>query len=161
MAVELANLIRAQGLFTGPLGETSAGTFDYGIMMQAVGIKKMVRIDVGQYIFCLISPVELDVIPDPGEVNRPPFCSSLAFGEDYGLAGNTVACGFVPSDIPLAPGDDPDMLGGVFVKITDADGNPTDVGLFGFFVMDFPNNGAGGAPGEWPQIIATPGTFPV
>lgn len=160
MAVELANIIHAQGLFVGPLGETSAGTFDYGIMMQAVGIKKMVRIDVGEYIFCLNNPVEFDVIPDPGEVNRPPFCSSLAFGEDFGAGGNRIACTFIPSDIPLAPGDDPDMLGGVFVTITDSAGDPTDSFLAGFFVMDFPNNGAGGAPGEWPQIVATPGTFP-
>lgn len=152
-ANEITNHLHAMALVSG-----SIEGYPNGLVMNALGIKALVRFDVGQYYMPLIEPIEFDVIPDdPSElVSRPPFAGGLVFANDMGAigTGNQCYCSFVPSDIPITipvpPGLDP--RGGVYIQVRDFEGAPSDNFLAQVFVFRFPTTGASGKPGQWPAI---------
>jgi len=162
MSNEIANALRAMCCFAGPLAASGPDpAYPNGVVMNAVGVNKMVRTGVGSYYFVLNEPVVFDSIPDPLAGNRPPFTNALLFGADYsaGLNNTRVAMSIVPSDIPIVAPALPEIHGAVYAQIFDSEGEPTDLFYVQWGLWMFPNNGASGRPGEWPAIVGVAGSF--
>lgn len=158
MAVEIRNLIHAMCECAGPIPDSLHVN---GVAMQAYGVKKMVRVDVGSYYFVLDQPVQFDVIPNGPELDRPPFMGSFPLANNFlvGLDGaGRVLMQFIPSDIPLDPGDPTEILGAVAMQVFDSLGAPTDEFLINWLVLDYPRGQDRGEV-NWPALEGQPGSF--
>lgn len=154
MAVEIANLVHLMCTFAGATPD-----FPNGSATQAVGLRKIYKLDVGKYYLIPESPVLFDVQPPPALPSRPPVPSSLLIVEPlsvFSVNGFDVRGVFIPSDQPFPP-QQAELAGAIYIEAIDVDG-PTDNFLAQVLVLDYPTNG--GARLDGVQIAGSPAPTP-